>query len=128
MWSKLYLAQDVILSVLKVNCPFKTGNLSKSINAENERLFITIGDDTVQYAPYTNESWDNFNPPLKGHTNPNEGWINRALEIALPIVDSLLQGSITEAEAEEIVHSNNAIWQAKLDKAAEKREAKARTL
>lgn len=128
MWSKLYLAQDVIMSVLKANCPFKTGNLSKSINAENERLVITIGDDTVQYAPYTNESWNNFQPPLQGHTNPNEGWINRALEIALPIVESLLQGSITEAEAEEIVHSNNAIWQAKFNKAAEKREAKARTL
>lgn len=128
MWNKLYLAQDVILSVLKVNCPFKTGNLSKSINAENERLFITIGDENVQYAPYTNESWDNFKPPLKGHKNPNEGWIERALDIAVPIVDRLLQGSITEAEAREIVNSNNAIWQKKLDKIAEKKEAKARTI
>ena len=66
MWSKLYLAQDVIMSVLKANCPFKTGNLSKSINAENERLVITIGDDTVQYAPYTNESWNNFSRLYRG--------------------------------------------------------------
>lgn len=126
MWNKLYLAQDVIMSVLRVNCPFDTGNLSKSINAENEQLVITIGDDDVQYAPFTNEPW--VDEKWHGKQNPNEGWINRALEIALPIVDSLLQGSITEAEAEEIVHSNNAIWQAKFNKAAEKREAKARTL
>lgn len=126
MWNKLYLAQDVIMSVLKVYCPFKTGNLSKSINAENERLFITIGDDDIQYAPFTNEPW--VDERWHGKQNPNEGWINRALEIALPIVDSLLQGSITESEAREIVNSNNAIWQKKLDKAAAKKEAKARTI
>lgn len=126
MWKKLYLAQDVIMSVLRVNCPFDTGNLSKSINAENERLVITIGDDAIQYAPFTNEPW--VDEKWHGKQNPNEGWINRALEIALPIVDRLLQGSITEAEAREIVNSNSAIWQKKLDKIAAKKEAKARTI
>lgn len=126
MWKKLYLAQDVILSVLRVHCPLKTGRLSKSINAENEQLVITIGDDDVQYAPFTNEPW--VDERWHGKQNPNEGWIERALDIAVPIVDRLLQGSITEAEAREIVNSNNAIWQKKLDKAAEKREAKVRTL
>lgn len=126
MWNKLYLAQDVILSVLRVHCPLKTGRLSKSINAENEQLVITIGDDDVQYAPFTNEPW--VDERWHGKQNPNEGWIERALDIAVPIVDRLLQGSITEAEAREIVNSNNAIWQKKLDKAAEKREAKVRTL
>ena len=126
MWKKLYLAQDVILSVLRVHCPLKTGGLSKSINAENEQLVITIGDDDVQYAPFTNEPW--VDERWHGKQNPNEGWIERALDIAVPIVDRLLQGSITEAEAREIVNSNNAIWQKKLDKIAEKKEAKARTI
>lgn len=126
MWNKLYLAQDVIMSVLRVHCPLKTGRLSKSINAENEQLVITIGDDDVQYAPFTNEPW--VDERWHGKQNPNEGWIERALDIAVPIVDRLLQGSITEAEAREIVNSNNAIWQKKLDKIAEKKEAKARTI
>lgn len=126
MWKKLYLAQDVIMSVLKVYCPVDTGRLSASINAQNESLLITIGDENVQYAPYTNEPW--VDEKWHGKQNPNEGWIERALDIAVPIVDRLLQGSITEAEAREIVNSNSAIWQKKLDRAAAKKEAKARTI
>lgn len=128
MWKKLYLVQDIVLSVLKANCPIDTGNLSKSINAHNEELYITIGDEDVDYAHYTNESWDNFAPPLKGHKNPNEGWIDRSLDIACPIIKQVLEGAITEEEAQEIVNQNNAIYQARLDKKAEEKLEKMRTI
>lgn len=128
MWKKLYLAQDIILAHLRVYCPFDTGTLSGSITPDNNSLVITIGNENVQYAPFTNESWDNFDPPLKGHKNPNEGWINKALDAALPIVDKFLAGSVTEEEAREIVKSNNSIWQAKFAKRAKKFREEARTI
>lgn len=122
MWKKLYLAQDIILAHLRVYCPFDTGNLSKSITPDNNSLVITIGDEDVQYAPFTNESWNN------GHKNPNEGWINKALDAALPIVDKFLAGSVTEEEAREIVKANNSIWQAKFAKRAKKFREEAKTI
>lgn len=128
MWKKLYLAQDIILAHLRVYCPVRTGNLAATITPDNNSLVITIGDENVQYAPYTNESWDNFAPPLKGHKNPNEGWINKALDAALPIVDKFLAGSVTEEEAREIVKANNSIWQAKFAKRAKKFREEARTI
>lgn len=128
MWKKLYLAQDIILAHLRVYCPFATGNLSGSITPDNNSLVITIGDEDVQYAPFTNESWDNFDPPLRGHKNPNEGWINKALDAALPIVDRFLAGSVTEEEAREIVKANNSIWQAKFAKRAQKFKEEAKTI
>jgi hypothetical protein len=128
MWKKLYLAQDIILAHLRVYCPIRTGRLVATITPDNNSLVITIGDENVQYAPYTNESWDNFASPLKGHKNPNEGWINKALDAALPIVDKFLAGSVTEEEAREIVKANNSIWQAKFAKRAKKFREEARTI
>lgn len=128
MWKKLYLAQDIILAHLRVYCPVRTGNLAATITPDNNSLVITIGDENVQYAPFTNESWDNFAPPLKGHKNPNEGWINKALDAALPIVDKFFAGSVTEEEAKEIVKANNSIWQAKFAKRAKKLREEARTI
>lgn len=128
MWKKLYLAQDIILAHLRVYCPVRTGRLFATITPDNNSLVITIGDEDVQYAPFTNESWDNFDPPLKGHKNPNEGWINKALDAALPIVDKFLAGSVTEEEAREIVKANNSIWQAKFAKRAKKFREEAKTI
>lgn len=130
MWKKLYLVQDIVLSVLKANCPIASGNLSKSINAHNEELYITIGDEDVDYAHYTNESWDIVRPSLaeKGYKNPNEGWIDRSLDIACPIIKQVLEGAITEEEAQEIVDQNNATYQARLDKKAEEKLEKMRTI
>lgn len=128
MWKKLYLAQDIILAHLRVYCPIRTGRLVATITPDNNSLVITIGDENVQYAPYTNESWDNFDLPLKGHKNPNEGWINKALDAALPIVDKFLAGSVTGEEAREIVKANNSIWQAKFAKRAKKFREEAKTI
>lgn len=128
MWKKLYLAQDIILAHLRVYCPIRTGRLFATITPDNNSLVITIGDEDVQYAPFTNESWDNFDLPLKGHKNPNEGWINKALDVALPIVDKFLAGSVTEEEAREIVKANNSIWQAKFAKRAKKFREEAKTI
>lgn len=128
MWKRLYLAQDIILSHLRVYCPIDTGALSASITSDNNTFVITIGDEDVQYAPFTNESWDNFDPPLKGHKNPNEGWIDRALQSALPVVDQMLSGAITEDEAQELVKANNEQYEKRLNAAAERFRKKARNI
>lgn len=128
MWKRLYLAQDIILSHLRVYCPIKEGHLVGSINSDNSKFIITIGDEDVQYAPFTNESWNNFAPPLKGHKNPNEGWIDRALQSALPVVEQMLSGAITEDEAQELVKANNEQYEKRLNAAAERFREKARNI
>lgn len=122
MWKRLYLAQDIILSHLRVYCPFDTGNLSGTITPDNNSLVITIGDEVYQYAPYTNEAYK------EGRINKNEGWIDRAIEAALPIVERFLAGAVTEEEAQEIVKANNSIWQAKFAARAKKFREEARTI
>lgn len=114
MWKRLYLAQDIILAHLRVYCPVRTGNLAATITPDNNSLVITIGNENIQYAPYTNEAYKD------GRVNKNEGWIDRAIEASLPIVERFLAGAVSEEEVTELVKAHNTIWQDRLDAAAEK--------
>lgn len=94
---------ELFMSMLVSMAPKDTYNLARSIGYkvyDNDSVEIIIGGDGVQYAPFTNEKWE---PPVDleyfpsgrkrtesqkrslksfrtGGHNPNEAWIDRALE------------------------------------------------
>lgn len=71
-------ALNLALQWARLSSPIDTGNLRwNSIKLEvlGDGVWrIYIDEEQAPYAKYTNESWDNFRPPLQGKQNPNEGW------------------------------------------------------
>lgn len=81
-----------VLQMVKSLAPVKTGNLkfnsirlhSRGISANEKgelinRFEITIGGHIAPYAVYTNEPW--ISDKWHGKKNPNEGWIDNAVEL-----------------------------------------------
>jgi len=73
---------DVVVLLLKINCPKKTGNLSlfgirKAFNPMTMQWEIVIGAEPAPYAPYTNEPW--ISPRWHGKQNPHENWIQNTI-------------------------------------------------
>ena len=88
---------------LKSAAPKDTGNLAQSIKTRmlpNKMLiYVDVGNGDARkgyargeapYMKYTNESWSNFKPPLRGKKNPNERWFDDAVkDVALAIASAL---------------------------------------
>ena len=89
-------ACDILKAVLQAKSPYDTGRLAtQGIWVENDGSAVYIGGkEAAPYAVYTNEPW------AKGK-NPNEGWIDRAIQEALPIMKQALNGKITKEQYEE---------------------------
>lgn len=76
--------------------PYDTGNLAmNSIRIVGNSVVIG-GEDIAPYAPYTNEPWSS--EKWKGKKNPNEGWVQRAIEEALPIIQRVLSGKANDKD------------------------------
>ena len=71
-----------------------------------------------------------FRIAFKREKNPNEGWINRGIEKALPLIKQIMEGAITEDEANEYLESRGYTRELKEKqiKRAEYLEAKAESL
>jgi hypothetical protein len=85
---------------LRRKAPYDTGNLHNSIEpvqVSNNEWQVTIGGEPAPYAVYTNEPW--ISPRWKGKQNPNEGWIDRALDDFVISLASRLGGHITFEKA-----------------------------
>ena len=54
---------------------------------------VTIGNENAPYAVYTNEPW--IAPRWGGKPNPNEGWIDRAVEDFVKQLAGRYGGSIS---------------------------------
>ena len=89
-------ACNILKSVLQAKAPYDTGNLAiNGIWIANDGSGVLIGGkEAAPYAVYTNESWADGK-------NPNEGWIDRAIQEALPIIEQALSGKITKEQYEE---------------------------
>lgn len=98
---------DLLVAILRVHCPYDTGMLSKSIEQTSDFSAVLIGGENAPYAIYTNESWSLFNPPLQGKTNPNEGWIDMALQEAIPHIRSALEGRASEKDLLDLIEVYN---------------------
>lgn len=94
-----YTAAVLLTNVLVKNCPKDTWNLARNgiwIVQEDGQYYVCIGGERARYAVYTEEPWE------KGK-NPNEGWIERSIEEALPFMRNIMTGSITESEVNDYI-------------------------
>ena len=91
------MAYNVLVMALKSVCPYRTGNLERNGirgKIDNGTMCVEIGHDTSkvlgEYAVYTNEPW--ISPKWGGKQNPNQGWIERGIEKALPLIRQVYSG------------------------------------
>ena len=91
------MAYNVLVMALKSVCPYRTGNLERNgirVKIDNGTMCVVVGHDTSkllgEYAVYTNEPW--ISPKWGGKQNPNQGWIERVIEKALPLIKQVYQG------------------------------------
>lgn len=124
-------ACQYIKSQLVIDAPFDTGNLAFNgikTSQDNGEYHIVIGGENAPYAIYTNEKWEhkeilmgNFK---KGQTikrmrtwdNPNEGWIQKSIQKSKPMVQRIMQGSISKEDFEKELQKQNSLISARLEK------------
>lgn len=94
----IYEACLILKQVLQARAPYDTGNLAmNSIRIDRNRGCVLIGgQDIAPYAPITNEPWTS--EKWEGRQNPNEGWVQKAIEEALPIIQRVLSGKATDED------------------------------
>lgn len=89
----------ILETTCRIYAPKDTGNLV--INAiksvyEDGVWQVVIGGELAPYAVYTNEPW--VSPHWKSATNPNENWIQKAIESVRTVIVGIFQGIYTEEE------------------------------
>jgi hypothetical protein len=118
---KLEQASKYLQQVLKVFAPKDTGNLSlnaiRVVQVEPNKYQIIIGGEIAPYAVYTDSKW--IAERWAGKVNPNQGWVNRAIESAKPVLISILSGAITLTEIDSAILEQKGILQSELDELAE---------
>lgn len=98
----VYEACRILKSVLQARAPYDTGNLAmNSIRIDQNRGRVIVGGEIADYAVYTNEPW--MSDKWNGKQNPNEGWINKSIEEAVPIIQRVLSGRASEKEVNDIL-------------------------
>lgn len=148
---RLEIATEYLCTQLKLDAPKDTWNLT--INAirilPNEHT-IVIGGEIAPYAVFTNEAWkegstwtvtrdklfgkkvDPYEVTMTRRSkNPNEGWINKAIEKCIPMIQSLLTGTYTQEELDAVldgIAKNEMLTYQRRFTLAELKEAQARAL
>ena len=118
---KLEQASKYLQQVLKVFAPKDTGNLSlnaiRIVQVAPSKYQIIIGGEIAPYAVYTNAEW--VAQKWAGKVNPNQGWVNRAIDNAKPVLMSILSGAITLDEIDSAILEQKGILQSQLNELAE---------
>jgi hypothetical protein len=118
---KLEQACKYLQQVLKVFAPKDTGNLSlnaiRIVQVAPSKYQIIIGGEIAPYAVYTNQEW--VAQRWAGKVNPNQGWVNRAIDNAKPVLMSILSGAITLDEIDSAILEQKGILQSQLNELAE---------
>lgn len=100
--NRLSMASSYLQKVLILRAPKDTGNLAfnsiRLVAVDSYNWQIVIGGEIAEYAIYTNEPW--ISERWGGKVNPNEGWVNRAIEDSVGILQSILDGKISQKEVE----------------------------
>lgn len=93
-------ALELLVAYLKAGAPYDTGNLAlnsiRIIQDKDNKFAIIIGGEIADYAVYTNEAW-------AIGKNPNEGWIENTIDIALPNIKKAMSGTLTQKEYNELM-------------------------
>jgi hypothetical protein len=114
---RVRLATDFLVQQLKLFAPIDTGNLMSSIVRVEDlgtpfKHVIYIGGGIVEYAPATNEKWES--PKWKGKRNPNQGWVQKAIRNALPVMRQIMSGGMTQEDANRMINSKASKVQDKM--------------
>lgn len=101
MYNRLFQALKLLHEAFVARAPKDSWNLALNgivtVQDGSER-YVVIGGELAPYAEYTNENWDQFQPPLKGKKNPNEGWIEGTIEFCLPMIEQIMSGTVSIEE------------------------------
>lgn len=93
----IYQISKNACDTIKSQSPFDTGNLRyNGINLQKtgkNEYTISIGAPDAPYAVYTNEVW--VSPRWKGRKNPNEHWIDLAVQRVLGDILSSTGGALS---------------------------------
>ena len=103
------------MSMMRERSPVDTGNLRNNgirieQTAENE-FTISIGGAYAPYAVYTNEKW--MSPRWRGRKNPNEHWIDNAVEDVVDMICDLTGGKLSRFSGVEDRLCNTKYWTSK---------------
>lgn len=86
------------LEILKKHAPIRTGNLryvSIKMERVNDNAFeIYVSVDIAPYVYCTNEKW--ISPRWHGKKNPNEGWVEAAIDEILQMIAKETGGEIAD--------------------------------
>lgn len=99
----LKVAAEFLKSCLQAYAPYDTGNLAlnsiRVLYDTNGDVFVAIGGEIAPYAVYTNEKWvsDKWN----GKSNPNENWIENAIDEALPLIKDYLLREMSQQDFDQ---------------------------
>lgn len=94
-------AAEVLANVLVKNAPKDTWNLARNgirIIQDNGFWYVVIGGEIAPYAVYTNEPWNDG-------TNPNEGWIERSIEEAEPMIRQVMCGTVDQNDIDQYINN-----------------------
>lgn len=114
---RLDQAADFLVLWLQVKAPKDTGNLA--LNAirkaydDNGMPLIVIGGEVAPYAVFTNEPW--IDDKWNGRQNPNQGWVQRAIQEAVPTMQMFLSGTMTQEDIENLNRVASVTLQDQLD-------------
>lgn len=107
---KTELAARIIETACVIYAPKDTGNLSlnaiKSVY-EDGVWQVVIGGEIAPYAVYTNEPW--LSGKWKGAVNPNQGWVERAIESVRMSIIGVFQDKYTIEEIQKYQNKLNVL-------------------
>ena len=109
-------ALQYLKDTLKAICPKDTFNLTIAGIVVVDDEYVGIGNENAEYAIYTNESWKDKR--WKGKTNPNEGWVQRGIESALPYIKQIMSGELTKDDIEQSINNLEEDLQKQMNDAA----------
>lgn len=96
----LKVAAELLQECLRVHAPYDTGNLAlnsiRIMYDTNGDIFVAIGGEIAPYAVYTNEKW--VAEKWQGKQNPNAGWIEYAINEAIPLIKGYLSQDISQQD------------------------------
>lgn len=99
----LKVAAEFLKSCLQAYAPYDTGNLAlnsiRIMYDSNGEIFVAVGGEIAPYAVYTNERWTSQR--WNGNTNPNEGWIENAIDEALPLIKQYLTKELSQKDFDQ---------------------------
>lgn len=109
----LYLIAAKGYVLMKDAAPHRTGNLRdhgiELVQTGINEYTISIGAPNAPYAVYTNEVW--VAPSWHGKKNPNEHWIDNAVEDVVDMICDITGGKLAKFTGIEDRWINKSYWE-----------------